>query len=153
MARKNNTNALTHGLYAKHFADDAAQDALKKMPMDDLRQEIVALRIIGEKIIAEIQVANTLAQLADSFVNIENPQELIAVGEKILAEIQARNNSADILTKLANSFVNATTAIATLMRTQALLHGTYNPLDDAINQALKGFNPYEEVPGSDSDAE
>ena len=82
------------------------------MPFDDLRPEIAALRIVGEKILSEIS---------------DDP-------------------STDDLTKLTNSFVAAITAINTSMRTQALLQGTYNPLDDAINQALGKFEPYEEAP-------
>jgi len=115
--RKNNTNALKHGLYAAHFADAEDQAALSKMPMDDLRQEIAALRFIGERILAEITTP----------------------------AVEATDARADRITKLSNSFVNAVTAIGGAMRTQALLQGTYNPLDDAIDQALKGFDPYEET--------
>ena len=115
MPRKGNTNALKHGLYAAHFSDETSQTALKKMPFDDLRQEIAALRIVGEKIMAKIE------------------------GQP----------DTDDLSKLTNSFVAAITAINTSMRTQALLQGTYNPLDDAINQALGKFDPFDEVPTGD----
>lgn len=107
--RKGNTNALKHGLYAAHF-QETDEAALSKMPFDDLRQEIAALRIIGEKILGKL-------------TNSENT---------------------DDISKLSNSFFGAVTAINTSMRTQALLQGTYNPLDDAINQAMKGFDPYED---------
>lgn len=48
-AKRGNLNALKHGLYAKRFKPDEIQ-ALKKMPFDDLRQEIALLRVTLDKI-------------------------------------------------------------------------------------------------------
>lgn len=46
-----NTNALKHGLYARHFTPGEVRD-LRKMPMDDLRQEIALLRIVVSRMLA-----------------------------------------------------------------------------------------------------
>ena len=43
--RKGNTNALKHGLYSRRFTDTEKQ-LLKKMDVDDLRQEIALLRVV-----------------------------------------------------------------------------------------------------------
>jgi hypothetical protein len=115
MPRKGNTNALKHGLYSTHYTE-TDQAALRKMPFDDIRQEIAALRVVGDKILAKL-------------------------GEK--------NVTTDDMTKLSNSFFNAVTAINTSMRTQALLQGVYNPLDDSIDQALKNFDPFEDDEGTE----
>ena len=48
-AKAGNTNALKHGLYAKRFQPDEVK-SLRKMPFDDLRQEIALLRITLDRI-------------------------------------------------------------------------------------------------------
>jgi len=45
-----NTNAYKHGLYAKRFAKEEVT-ALKKMPADDLRQEIALLRVVIDRML------------------------------------------------------------------------------------------------------
>ena len=46
---KGNTNALKHGLYAKRYKPDEVK-SLRKMPFDDLRQEIALLRVTLDRI-------------------------------------------------------------------------------------------------------
>ena len=50
MAPRGNANAYKHGLYAKRFTDDQIKD-LRRMPLDDLRQEIAMLRVIIDRML------------------------------------------------------------------------------------------------------
>lgn len=52
-AKKGNTNALKHGLYAKRFQPDEVKD-LRNMPFDDLRQEIALIRLVLDKIAGDL---------------------------------------------------------------------------------------------------
>jgi len=54
--RKGNTNALKHGLYAKRFKPEEV-NALRKMPFDDLRQEIALLRVTLDRIAGQLDAA------------------------------------------------------------------------------------------------
>jgi hypothetical protein len=108
MGTPGNQNALKHGLYAKRFTKPE-RAALKKMPADDLTLEIAALRVIGDRILAELD----------------------------------KTQDVDTKAKLVNSFVNAVTALSTVARTHAILNGTYNPLDEALQEALMGLQIYE----------
>ena len=45
MGKPGNTNALKHGLYAKNFSTSEVA-GLRRMPADDLRQEIALLRVV-----------------------------------------------------------------------------------------------------------
>ena len=51
-APKGNTNALKHGLYAKHYSPEE-QKELRRMSFDDLQHEINAMRKVAADILEE----------------------------------------------------------------------------------------------------
>lgn len=114
-AKPGNTNALKHGLYARNFTKDQRAD-LGKMPFNDLRQEIAALRVIVAQVMTVTQEAAP-APDAD-------------------AETKAA------YAKLVSSFATAITQLGQLARTQAILSGDDSPLNRAIDDALNGLDPY-----------
>ncbi len=119
-AKKGNTNALKHGLYAKRFTDVERAD-LGKMPSDDLRPEIAMLRVIINQIFELIKPTTEETEL------FEKPKTI----------------SADDLAKLSNSLTTAVTTLSTTARTHAILNGEYNPLNDALMAALANMSAYE----------
>lgn len=52
--KRGNTNAVKHGIYVKHFNEQDIKD-LRKMPFDDLRQEIAYLRVSLDRLAALIK--------------------------------------------------------------------------------------------------
>jgi hypothetical protein len=58
-AKKGNTNALKHGLYAKRFSDlDRTQ--LKGMSESDLRFEVAMLRVVIDRILTELEKSKAM---------------------------------------------------------------------------------------------
>ncbi len=113
---KGNKNALKHGLYAQRFTEPEIE-SLGKMPMDDLRQEIVMLRVVADRI---------LKRLADP-------------------EPGKPDLDTKILSGLVYSLTLAVTTLNTTARTHALLNGTYSPLNDALMEALASIPVFEET--------
>lgn len=92
-APRGNTNALKHGLYAKHFNDEQ-RGGLKKMAWDDQTHEINLHRTIGE-----------------------------AIYELFLNQLSLPAPDIDKITKLANSLYLNTSSISTSAKTHAILNG------------------------------
>lgn len=113
---KGNLNALKHGLYAQRFTKPE-RVSLSKMPMDDLRQEIVMLRVVTDRI---------LKRLAEP----EEGKPLIETKE---------------LSGLVYSLTLAVTTLNTTARTHALLNGTYSPLNDALMEALARIPVFDDI--------
>jgi hypothetical protein len=108
-AKPGNQNALKHGLYAKRFTHDEKL-LLRRMPDDDLRQEIALLRVVTDRILG----------------HLDHP-----------------GDDMDKFSKLVGSLTAAVTALNTTVRTHALLTGDYTPLNDADEEALNYFDPYQ----------
>ena len=106
-APKGNTNALKHGLYARHF-NEAQRSGLKRMEWDDFRHEEFLQRVIAEGI---FRLLNDL--------------------------LAGRTPDIDQVVKLANSLARCTVAAGTHARTHANLNGVDEPLGDALSEALE----------------
>ncbi len=113
-APKGNTNALKHGLYAKHFSPQE-HAGLRNMTPEDYRHEINMLRISITRLF-EIQT-----RLHD---NLQGP-----LGEDQSSDI-------DAFAKISNSLSLAITALSSLARTYALFHGVDSSVQDALATAL-----------------
>jgi len=123
-AKHGNTNALKHGLYAKSFTPQEKKD-LAKMPLDNLSQEIALLRAV---------IARAWKVLEASTPGSEADSEAYATYARTLA-----------------SFTVAITQLGQLTRTHAILTGSYTPIDDALAEALAGFDPYYSQDDNNSD--
>lgn len=119
-APKGNTNALKHGLYARHFSL-AEQEGLRKMSPEDYRHELNMMRV-AVKNLFEIQ-----ASLHESV------KGLLASKEPIDVEALAR---------ITNSLSLAVTALNATARTYALFSGTDTSLNDAFDEALNSLSVF-----------
>lgn len=82
--RKGNTNALKHGLYARRFTDTEKQ-LLKKMDVDDLRQEIALLRVVVDRILDKVPDGDP-----DTYENfLKGYSTLVTTVDKLVNAIQS----------------------------------------------------------------
>ncbi len=116
-APKGNTNALKHGLYAKHFKLED-QIRLRRMSPEDYRHEIYMMRVAVNNV-------------------FEIHARLHALAEKVLENNQTCDVEA--LSKITNSLALAITALSTTARTYALFNGTDASVNDAFEEALKSL--------------
>jgi hypothetical protein len=116
-APKGNTNALKHGLYAKHYSGEE-QAELRNMSTEDFRHEIYMLRV-AIKNIFELQ-----GELRKAIQDVHEAE----VRELI-----------DALTKITNSLSLAVTALSTMARTHALINGKDQAVNDTFEQALNSL--------------
>jgi len=116
-APKGNTNALKHGLYAKHFSPEE-QARLRKMAPDDYRHEIHMMRVA-----------------------VNNVFEIHAYVRKMMAEAVLNNQPVDVqaLAQITNSLSLAMTALNTTARTYALFSGTDTSFNDDFDEALNSL--------------
>jgi hypothetical protein len=106
-APKGNTNALRHGLYARHFNEDQ-RTGLRRMAWDDFRHEEFAHRAVGAAI---FKLLNALLSRGEVDV--------------------------DQVSKLCNALMLNTSATNTSARTHAILNGQDEQIGDALSQALE----------------
>jgi hypothetical protein len=116
-APKGNTNALKHGLYAKHFTPDE-QARLRRMSPEDYRHEIHMMRLAIDNLF-DIQIR--MYKLLDESMRSGQP-----VDPNGLAQI-------------SNSLSLAMTALNTTARTHALFSGTDTSLNDDFENALNSL--------------
>ena len=113
-APKGNTNALKHGLYAKHFtAEERAW--LRKMSPEDYRHELYMMRMAVNSV---FEIQQRIRTRMDSRPGFSDPED-----EEALARI-------------TNSLALAMTALNTTARTHALFSGTDTTLNDPLDEAL-----------------
>jgi hypothetical protein len=114
-APKGNTNALKHGLYAKHFSPEE-REQLRRMPPSDYRHEIYMMRLASDYV---FDVQKRIYQMTIGIENSDKPMDVEA------------------LAKITNSLSLAVTALNTTERTYALFNGmdtgTNNAFDEALN--------------------
>jgi hypothetical protein len=116
-APKGNTNALKHGLYAKHYHPDEIKE-LKRMEPDNLLYELMAARSKADK-------AHGLAETE------------IAKPEKDVSKIVA----------LIGAWDAALLTVATIASRISFLSGTNKTIGDSLMQALSempAFDPDDE---------
>ena len=117
-APKGNTNALKHGLYAKHFSPEE-QTRLRKMSPEDYRHEIAMMRLAVSNL---FQIQVQLHKMVEE-----------ALRDKQSCDVEA-------LSKISNSLSLAVTALNTVARTHALFNGTDTSGNDAFEEALNGLS-------------
>lgn len=123
-APRGNTNALRHGLYARSYTKEQISD-LGKMPFNDIRQEIAALRVVISKALLVLDAAEPATA-----INADGAEKPSGADERIA------------YAKLLASTTTAITQLAQLARTQAILSGDDSPLNRALDDALSGLDPY-----------
>jgi hypothetical protein len=113
-AKKGNTNALKHGLYARHI-DPGNWSGLRDIPPEDCQEEILLMRSV-----------------------VRNLFELhAALQAQVKGELnEGRTENVEALSKLTNSLSLAITALNTTVRTQAILHARDGSVNDAFALAL-----------------
>ena len=116
-APKGNTNALKHGLYAKHFTPEQ-QARLRRMSTEDYRHEIHMMRLASDNLF-DIQIR--MYQLVDEAMRTGKPIDVIG------------------LAQISNSLSLAMTALNTTARTHALFNGTDTSLNDDFEDALNSL--------------
>ena len=116
-APKGNSNALKHGLYAKHFNPEEVTE-LRRMSPDDYRHEIALMRV------AVRNVFNIQKSLYEKMAGMQGDEKT-----KIVEE----------LAKITNSLATAVTALSTLGRTHAWLSGNDEEANDAFQEALNSL--------------
>ena len=113
--RKGNTNALKHGLYARRFTDTEKKD-LKRMPENDLRQEIALLRVVIDRLLDKTPILNGVPTM--------DPESY----EKFL-------KGTSVLVTAIDKLVNA-------IQSYAILTGDYDPDKEDDAEAMRMFNAY-----------
>lgn len=68
---------------------------------------------------------------------------LRVITDRILAALETATSDAEATAKLTNSLTNAVATIGSTIRTHAILNGDYNPLNDALIEALTRVPAYE----------
>jgi hypothetical protein len=116
-APKGNTNALKHGLYAKHFTPEE-QAGLRRMSPEDYRHEINMMRATIDRLF-DIQIR--MYQLLDESMRSGKPVDTTG------------------LAQISNSLSIAMTALNTTARTHALFNGTDTSLKDDFETALNSL--------------
>ena len=109
-----NTNALKHGLYAKHYtAEERA--GLRRMAPNDYRHEIFMMR---ETVDSEYEISRLVQEMVKKSLEANQPANM------------------DELAKVMNSLAVAVTALNTTARTYALFNGSDTSQEDALDEAL-----------------
>jgi hypothetical protein len=121
---KGNTNALKHGLYAKHFTPEQRAGLQKMKPQDGTHHMYVLDVIIDDLFEQHI--------LERGRVNAQRE-----AGEPV--DLEA-------LTRLDNSLALAITALNATKRTHALLNGTDATSNDAFDEALNSLAIFKQAP-------
>jgi len=116
-APKGNTNALKHGLYAKHFSPEE-QAWLRKMSPRDFRHEYYMMRVAVN---AVFEIQQRIRTRMNSRLDSPNPED-----EEALA-------------KITNSLSLAITTLNTTARTYALFSGMDTTLNDPLDEALRNL--------------
>jgi hypothetical protein len=117
-APKGNTNALKHGLYAKHFSPDE-KAGLRGMSSDDYRHEINLMRVSVERLFG---IQTQLNEMIADFLSVGQPCDVEAMA------------------KISNSLSIAVTALNTAACTHALFNGADHNVNDAFDEALNSLS-------------
>ncbi len=121
---KGNTNALKHGLYAKHFTPEQRLGLRKMNPKDNTHEMYMLDVVIGDLFEQHI-------------LERERVKKQRELGEQVDLEG---------LTRLDNSLALAITALNATKRTHALLNGTDTTSNDAFDEALNSLAIFKKEP-------
>ena len=121
---KGNTNALKHGLYAKHFTPEQ-RAGLQKMKPEDSLHEMYVLQVIIDDLFEQ------------HILEREHVKKRREQGQPV--DLEA-------LTRLDNSLALAITALNGTKRTHALFKGTDATSNDAYDDALNSLAIFKQEP-------
>jgi hypothetical protein len=121
---KGNTNALKHGLYAKHFTPEQRLGLQKMKPQDSTHQMYVLDVIIDDLFEQHILEREQVKKLRE----------------------QGQPVDLEALTRLDNSLALAITALNATKRTHALLNGKDTTSNDAFDEALNSLAIFKQAP-------
>ena len=110
---------MRHGFYAKRFTDEEAERLDKQGPTD-VQAEIALLRVCLDKLYDQLYFEPT-------YFNIKNKDK---------EEVQS-NIRDDHYLKQLNTLAIMSQAVATLARTDHLIHGKAGDVQDSILRALE----------------
>jgi len=121
-APKGNTNALKHGFYATRFtADETAR--LDDQKPADVQAEIALLRVCIDRLTTQLQ-----------FDELPDPPAIEETSQTIGSADRTRD---DHYLKQLNTLSLMTQSLATLARTQHMIHGKSGDVVDSILKALE----------------
>lgn len=123
-APKGNSNALKHGLYARHFRPEELAD-LRSMPAGDYHHEINLMRVVVKRL---FEIQSRLQSMLDD------------------AHLTGQPCDVEALSRISNSLSGAVIALNSTARTHALLGGTDASLNDAFEQALNSLSIFLDGP-------
>jgi hypothetical protein len=121
---KGNTNALKHGLYAKHFTPQERLGLQKMNPQDNTHQVYVLDVVIGDLFEQHILERDRVKMLRQ----------------------QGQPVDLETLTRIDNSLALAITALNGAKRTHALLNGTVATSNDTFDEALNSLAIFKQAP-------
>jgi hypothetical protein len=121
---KGNTNALKHGMYAKHFTPEQRAGLQKMKPQDGTHQMYVLDVIIDDLFEQHILEREQVKKLRE----------------------QGQPVDLEALTRLDNSLALAITALNATKRTHALLNGKDAASNDAFDEALNSLAIFKQAP-------
>jgi hypothetical protein len=121
-AKKGNSNALKHGLYARHI-EVGNWSGLRDTPPGDQQEEIVLMRAV---------VRNLFGLHARLQAQVNGELD------------EGRTENVEQLAKLTNSLSLAITALNTIVRTQAILSARDGSVNDAFAQGLASLPVFAE---------
>lgn len=113
-APKGNTNALKHGLYAKHYTPEERAE-LRNMAPNDYSHEILMMRSTSDSV---FEISRLVQAMAKKELKSNRPANMEEVA------------------RIINSLAVAVTALNTTARTYALFNGTDTAHEDALDEAL-----------------
>ena len=121
---KGNTNALKHGLYARHFTPEERLGLQKMQPEDSMHEMYMLQVVINDLFEQHIQERQHVKKLRQ----------------------QGQPVDLEPLTRLANSLALTITALNGTKRTQALFKGTNAATNDAFDEALNSLAIFKQAP-------
>jgi hypothetical protein len=117
-APKGNTNALKHGLYAKHLSPEE-QAGLRCLAPEDFQNEINLMRVAVNRLFG---IQAHLHAMVEDLLRTGQPCDV------------------DALAKISNSLSLAVTALNATARTHALFNGADNSINDDFENALNSLS-------------
>jgi len=111
---KGNTNALKHGLYARHFTPQERAGLRRMKPKDSTHETYLLTVVINDLFEQHIRERDRLKKLSE----------------------QGKPVDLEALTRIDNSLALAITALNGTKKTHALLNGTDAASNDAYDEAL-----------------
>lgn len=129
-----NTNALKHGFYSKRYRAEE-KERLDGVSTTDVKSEIAFLRVCMDRLAQKMGMVlideNSDASGAANIATNSDPADLATTHTKSDVGPTTEQDLKEL-----NTLSNMAQSLATLVRTQHLIHGGKGEIDDAIKRAL-----------------